>query len=529
MRLLLTRAPSAAKQPCPVDRSGDHLDKSKLETANLYMQQIPLSMARDFEVDLPELQGIRRELFRAKSRVNLRFHREIHQTRSMRNDRLEAPLLRQQQGVMVEVFHEGVLSYAGTADVSAAGVQQAIEKAQATAEALSAHALVKFPDSVRPGTSGVYRSPHLQSLKSLHTSTIDDLLSQANKALAVAPEITQRQASVELIETESWNLSNGGEDRRQKFAYWVLDGSATAERGTEVQTRSLNGSHSHCYQGGAENLNMARILTQCKKSALEAVELLSAENCPTGHFDLILSPDQMLLQIHESIGHPLELDRILGDERNYAGWSFVKLEDFGQLQYGSPILNVSFDPTIQNEFASYGYDDCGLVAKRELLIEKGILKRGLGSLESQTRAKVPGVANFRSASWNRAPIDRMANLNVEPGTTSLKEMMAMVEDGIMMSSNRSWSIDDYRDKFQFGCEVGYRIKNGQITGLVKNPNYRGRTLDFWRCLKAVGDRESFEVYGSPYCGKGEPSQVIRVGHASPSCLFEKTQCFGGGL
>lgn len=492
------------------------------------MQIIPFSITQDFEAELPDLNAIRAELKSAKSHVQLRFHREAHQTRSMRNDRLEAPKLKQEQGVMVEVFHEGVISYAGTADVSLNGVRHAIAQAQKTAATLAPHALVRFSKNVRPATSGHYESPALASLKSLTTDTIDDLLARANTALKRSSEITQRHAQVELTESESWTLSNAGEDRRQQFAHWVVDASAVAERGTELQTRSLNGSHSHCYQGGTENLNRSQLLTDCERAADEAVQLLSADNCPSGEFDLILAPDQMLLQIHESIGHPLELDRILGDERNYAGWSFVKIEDFGRLQYGSELLNVSFDPTIRNEFASYGFDDAGMPAVRELLIEKGILKRGLGSLESQERSKVPGVANFRSASWNRAPIDRMANLNVEPGTTKLSDMIAMVDDGLMMASNRSWSIDDYRDKFQFGCEIGYRIQKGKITGVVKNPNYRGRTLDFWRSLKSVGDRDSLQIFGSPYCGKGEPSQIIRVGHASPSCLFQKMQCFGRG-
>lgn len=492
------------------------------------MNQIPFSMARDFETDLPELTRIRRDLASETSRVNLRFHREIHQTRAMRNDKLEAPSLTYQQGVMAEVFHEGVLAYVGTADVSAAGLRQAIAQAKDLAQSLAPQSLMRFPESVRPTTGGRYSSPGLDSLRALTTQGIDDVLAQANRALAQATEITQRNSSIELVETESWAISNAGDDRRQNFAFWVIDASATAERGTELQTRSLNGSHSHCYQGGAEQLNLPQLVRDCEKTAAEARELLSAPDCPSGEFDLLLAPDQMLLQIHESIGHPLELDRILGDERNYAGWSFVKLEDFGHLRYGSPLLNVSFDPTVQHEFASYGFDDCGNPARRELLIENGILKRGLGSLESQVRSGVPGVANFRSASWNRAPIDRMANLNVEPGQTSMNDLIGQIEDGLLMASNRSWSIDDYRDKFQFGCEFGQRIQKGKITGLVKNPNYRGRTLAFWRGLKAVGDRASFQVFGSPYCGKGEPSQIIRVGHASPACLFEKIQCFGRG-
>ena len=242
---------------------------------------------------------------------------------------------------------------------------------------------------------------------------------------------------------------------------------------------------------------------------------------------LVLAPDQMMLQIHESIGHALEIDRILGDERNYAGWSFVGLEDFGNLKYGSDIMNVTFDPTISNEMASYGFDDGGFKASKEHLIKDGILLRGLGALESQARSNVPAVANFRSCSWNRAPIDRMANLNLEPGTSSLDDIISAVEYGVYMETNRSWSIDDYRNKFQFGSEYGKLIENGKITKTLRDPNYRAITVPFWNSLEMVGNHSTFEVHGTPNCGKGEPNQVIRVGHASPTCLFNNIQVFGG--
>jgi predicted Zn-dependent protease len=261
--------------------------------------------------------------------------------------------------------------------------------------------------------------------------------------------------------------------------------------------------------------------------AEQSLELIAAPECPTATTSLVLAPDQMMLQIHESIGHPLELDRILGDERNYAGWSFVKLEDFGKLQYGSKLMNVTFDPTVSDEFASYAWDDIGAPATREFLIQDGVLKRGLGSLESQLRAGVPGVSSQRASSWNRAPIDRMANLNLEPGTSSWDEIIGSVENGVYMESNRSWSIDDFRNKFQFGCEYAKKIENGKLGPVLRNPNYRGVTNPFWRSLTKIGSRATMGTYGTPNCGKGEPNQQIRVGHASPLCLFENVEVFGG--
>jgi predicted Zn-dependent protease len=235
----------------------------------------------------------------------------------------------------------------------------------------------------------------------------------------------------------------------------------------------------------------------------------------------------MILQIHESIGHPLELDRILGDERNFAGTSFVTPEMFGTYRYGSELLDVTFDPTIPEELASYGWDDEGTKAERVHLIERGILKRPLGGAVSQARARLPGVANARADNWNRPPIDRMANLNLEPGSSSFDELVARIDRGVYMQTNSSWSIDDSRNKFQFGCERGRLIENGKLGAVVKNPNYRGISASFWRSLAAVGDASTLRVLGTPYCGKGEPSQVIRVGHASPPCVFTDVAVFGG--
>jgi predicted Zn-dependent protease len=171
--------------------------------------------------------------------------------------------------------------------------------------------------------------------------------------------------------------------------------------------------------------------------------------------------------------------------------------------------------------------DIGNPARREYIVKEGILLRALGSLESQERSGKPGVANQRAQGWWRAPIDRMANLNVEPGDASMNEMIASVERGVMMRTNVSWSIDDARNKFQFGCEWGQLIEEGRLTTVVRNPGYRGISATFWRSLSAVGDRATVEVLGTPFCGKGEPGQVIRVGHASPACLFRQVDVFGG--
>jgi predicted Zn-dependent protease len=353
-----------------------------------------------------------------------------------------------------------------------------------------------------------------------------DLLRTECTRLKTDDRIVDWEASLWHTEMDTLYLTADGGRVRQVFRYIMPMLSATANVGAETQTRMFGG-RGYCRQGGLEVLDHVGFRTAAPRIAAEALQLLTAPNCPSATMDLLLAPDQMILQIHESIGHPLELDRILGDERNYAGTSFVTPEMFGSYGYGSELLNITFDPTRTEQLASYGFDDEGQPAHRELLIERGILLRGLGGLSSQVRADLPGVANARACSWNRPPIDRMANLNLEPGDASLEEMIAAVERGVYMQTNCSWSIDDSRNKFQFGCEWGQLIEHGRLTTVVKKPNYRGISATFWRNLKMVGNLDTFTVMGTPNCGKGEPNQVIRVGHASPACLFAEVEVFGG--
>jgi predicted Zn-dependent protease len=288
----------------------------------------------------------------------------------------------------------------------------------------------------------------------------------------------------------------------------------TAHSGMDTQSRSLE----HAQQGGFEQVEKSGFVGCGRRLGEQALELLLAPNCPSGRMDLLLMPDQMMLQIHESIGHPLELDRILGDERNYAGTSFVTPEMFGTYRYGSELLNVTYDPHRREELASFAFDDDGARAEKVWLIRNGILVAPLGG---------PGVANSRASGWNRPPIHRMANLNVEPGTSTLEAMIGSISRGVLMRTNVSWSIDDSRNKFQFGCEWGELVEGGRRKGVVKNPNYRGVSATFWRSLRAVGGPDTFEVHGTLYCGKGEPNQAIHCGHAAPACVFSGVELFGG--
>ncbi len=456
--------------------------------------------------------------------IGLREVKETTKYCKARNGKFEQNTTTVDHGLMVEVLVDGQFAYCGADNLSEQGVQEACDKAVNLAKHMSSWKIFPFTNDHRPRATGHYHSPTQIPFDKINAGDIMGVLVDATDKMKVSDKIVNCMAHALLVEQDMTLVSSTGSDIHQQIRSVASQLMATAQDGAEIQTRST-GIPSQ--QGGLELLEKMPLIQEAERVGREALELLKAEQCPTGPFDLVLAPDQLYLQLHESIGHPLELDRILGDERNYAGWSFVHLSDFGHLQYGSPLLNVTFDPTVPGEYASYAFDDTGLAASREYLIKDGKLLRGLGGIDSQKRAGVPGVASTRASSWNRPPIDRMANINLEPGKTSFEEMIASVERGIYMMTNSSWSIDDYRRKFQFGCEYAKLIENGKLTKTLRNPNYRGTTSTFWKNLKKVGDASTFEILGSPYCGKGEPNQAIRVGHAVPACLFENIDVFGG--
>jgi predicted Zn-dependent protease len=456
---------------------------------------------------------------------SLRYVRQSSQRLSVRKNVAEPPSLSQDEGAMLTVRVDGVETYAATPDLSQAGLQRALERAEAQARGIARHALLDLREQPVAEGRGDYFSPNLsQPFASL--ADCFALLAEESASVPSDPRLVNWHLSLGVAHVEQIYLNSAGAQLRQAQRFVFPGTTVTAFDGHDSQTRSL-GRENFGQQGGVEILQRCGLIGSAAKVADQALQLLLAPNTPAGPRDLLLMPDQMTLQIHESIGHPLELDRILGDERNYAGTSFIKASDFGHLQYGSELLNVTFDPEIPEQLASYSHDDDGTPARKAFLIRHGRLERPLGGALSQHRAGLDGVANSRACGWNRAPIDRMANLNIEPGEHSLAQLVGGIERGILMATNRSWSIDDARNKFQFGCEWGQLIENGELTGVVKNPNYRGISASFWRNLSAVGDGSTFQVLGTPNCGKGEPNQVIRVGHASPACVFSQVDVFGG--
>lgn len=470
----------------------------------------------------------------AGARVTVRIVDERAEHLEVRRSITQPVELASDRGAMVSVWRRHGVGYCASADPSAAGLQQAAEVADRWARIAERHGVFDGIDLQALLEADPLPESHPPISQALPgRASLLDLLRAEADTMHADPRIVSWSARLNLTRREQWLFVDGGLRSHQSQQFVEPNLEATASDGRASQTRSLAGQYNgFCRQGGFEVIRASGLPGGGARIADEALRLLAAPECPSGVRDLLLAPDQMMLQIHESIGHPLELDRILGDERNFAGGSFVSLDMFGHYRYGSSLLNVSFDPEIPDEIASYPGDDDGEAARKVWLIRAGILQRPLGGGLSRARAAARGVslegtANARAVGWYRAPIDRMANLNVEPGDTPLDAMIASVERGVLMRTNVSWSIDDARNKFQFGCEWGQLIEDGRLTAVVRNPGYRGVSATFWRSLAAVGDRSTFEVLGTPFCGKGEPGQIVRVGHASPACLFRDVAVFGG--
>lgn len=477
-------------------------------------------------INIRDVVTIMTDLGRELDYWNVRYVEREHEELSVRRANIEPKDTLYDRGIMITVWKNGCSAYGATSCLNPQGIREAFRQACNWATSLKNKTIVHHSPEFFPNHKGNYRSQVEQSWHEVALQDKYEILFRAAEQLKCDSRIVDWHAALVATHLKSYFRSSKGSEIDQELSWFRPWLAVTAHDRGETERRSFGG-YGICRQGGLEVLDQVGFWQAVAEIPQDALALLYAPNCPSEEMDLLLAPDQMILQIHESIGHPLEIDRILGDERNYAGTSFVKPEMFGSYQYGSELLNVSFDPSVPGEFASYAFDDEGMKAEKVYLIKDGILKAGLGGLSSQQRSGLPGVANARAVGWNRPPIDRMANLNLESGASSFEEMVSSIDRGVFMRTNSSWSIDDSRNKFQFGCEWGQMIENGRLTHIVRKPNYRGISANFWRSLSHVGNRQSLEILGTPFCGKGEPNQAIEVGHASPACVFRGVQVFGG--
>jgi TldD protein len=300
--------------------------------------------------------------------------------------------------------------------------------------------------------------------------------------------------------------------------------AATAIEGRDIQVRSYpNSFRGNFAAAGYEWIEGLRLSDHAGRVAEEAVKLLAAKPCPPKETTLILDGSQLALQIHESIGHPIELDRILGTEASYAATSFIKPEIVCRFRYGSENVNITADATTAGGLGTFGFDDEGVQAQRIPIISGGILVNLLTSRETASVLGKESNGSMRADGWNRIPLIRMTNINLEPGDWNLKDLIADTEDGLFLCTNRSWSIDDQRINFQFGTKIGWEIKGGKLGEMVKNPTYTGITPRFWNSCDAIGNRGAWQMWGTPNCGKGEPGQVAHVGHGAAPARFRKVR------
>ena len=336
---------------------------------------------------------------------SLRHMQEREEMLGVRQDVPQPVWQGEDAGVMITVIHKGGLGYAATGDLSLTGLRRAVAEAVHWAEVSVGRSVTDFDKIPMPHPVGEYVGPEQTPWETVALADKMALLQRECKRLKVGSQIVDWDASLWQRRIETLYLTNHGGRVYQRFSMMLPHLGATANDKAITQSAATWAGAAGAGRAASRCSSRSASTRGPPQVGHEAIQLLTAPNCPTGKMDVVLAPDQMILQIHESIGHPLEIDRILGDERNYAGTSFVTLDMFGKYRYGSDLLNITYDPTRPEQLASYGYDDDGLRARKEFLIEKGILKRGLGGLTSQARSGCPGLANSRASSWN-APADR---------------------------------------------------------------------------------------------------------------------------
>jgi TldD protein len=327
-----------------------------------------------------------------------------------------------------------------------------------------------------------------------------------------------------------WLLTSEGTRVSQRHV-WTGGGlKAVAVGDDDVQVRSFPNSFGGQHAaGGWEVMREIALHSRARFTAMEAVELLSADDCPERVCDLILEPSQLGLQIHESIGHAAELDRVFGHEAAFAGGTYLASETVGAFQLGSEHVTISADSTVAGALGSFGWDDEGVPAGRQLLVDRGVFSGWLSNRETAGRIGQVSSGAGRASGFHRMPLVRMVNVSLEPGTAgSVEDLISSTDDGIYMQTNKSWSIDDRRLNFQFGCERAYEIRGGRRIRLLKNPTYRGRSPQFWSSCDAVCGPDSFELWGLTNCGKGQPGQLMAMSHGASPARFVRTSIQSGG-
>jgi len=456
--------------------------------------------------------------------VDVRIVRRQMEEISVKNGKVDALMRDEDFGCGIRVLFRGAWGFACSSRVDKKEMERTLVRAWKIA---------KEGSKVRE--KGVSLAPLPPAIAEYHTPLLIDplrvSLEKKIQTLLEADAVLRKNQKVKISEgfmaayrTEKTFASTDGSFIEQKIVECGAGIAATAIEGSEVQVRS----YPHSFRGnfatrGYEFVEGLKIGDKAERVAEEAAQLLSAKPCPSGMTTLILDGSQLALQVHESIGHPIELDRILGSEASYAGTSFLSLDKVGNFQYGSERVNVFADATVPGGLGTFGYDDEGVKAQRVPIISQGVLVNLLTSRETASLLGKESNGTMRADGWNRLPLIRMTNINLEPGDWTLEGMIADTDEGLFLSTNRSWSIDDQRINFQFGTEIGWEIKKGRLGAMVKNPTYTGMTPQFWKSCDAVANRDHWQMWGTPNCGKGEPGQVAHVGHGTAPARFRNVR------
>jgi TldD protein len=440
----------------------------------------------------------------------------------------------QSMGIGVRVVAEGAWGFSATDDLSHPSIDRVAAHA---VEIAHASATTKKHDVRLAKEAKVvdrWEAPCRIDPFSIPVSTCLGLMLEVDRELRRVKGVTLAEADMDFRRIEQLFLSTAGSEVTQVKTQTGAGFVATSFAEGEIQRRSYPNSFGGQYQTrGFELVGELELLANAPRIAEEAVALHKADQCPPGVKDIILEGSQLGLQVHESIGHPIELDRVLGTEANFAGLSFLTLEKLGNLKYASEIVNVVADATPAHGpgLGTFAYDDEGVPAQATPIIKDGLF---VGYLTSRETAAATGQARsggaMRAENWNRIPLIRMTNVSLLPGAWKLADLIADTDDGIYMETNRSWSIDDRRYNFQFGTEIGWEIRAGKKTRMLKNPSYGGITTEFWNSCDAICGPEHWTLWGVPNCGKGQPMQAMGTGHGASPARFRKVQvgvAYGG--
>ena len=428
-------------------------------------------------------------------------------------------------GLGVRVIADGSWGFASTDKLTTEGVQACAAQAVAIARA---SALAKIQDvAMAPEQAYVdtWQNPYIKDPFAIPLERQLDLLLTADKEMSRVKGITLSETSMAFRRLEQWYSSSIGSRIHQLKMQSGAGIVATSFAGNEIQKRSYPNSFGGQHQlAGYELVESLNLVGHAARVAEEAAALHKAAQCPDGEHTLILESSQLGLQIHESIGHPIELDRVLGMEANFAGLSFLTTEKLGKLRYASDIVNVVADARLAHGpgLGTFGYDDEGVPAQCTNIITQGLFT---GYLTNRETAPSIGLTHsggtMRAENWNRLPIIRMTNISLLPGTWNYQDLIADTDDAVLMETNRSWSIDDRRYHFQFSTELGWEIKGGKKTRMLKNPSYSGITTEFWNSCDAICSSEYWTLWGTPNCGKGQPMQTMGTGHGAAPSRFRK--------